>query len=64
MAKNKTIYVNDEDQQVWEDARRFLLVHHDESLSAYLTKCLKQLLAGKKNEKDNLHNRRRGNSGR
>lgn len=64
MAKNKTLYVNDEDEKTWEDARRFLLIHHDESLSSYLTKCLKQLLAGKKNEKDNLQNRRRRNPSR
>lgn len=46
MAKNKTLYVNDEDDKIWEQARRFLLVH-DESLSSYLTKCLKKLLQEK-----------------
>ena len=57
MAKNKTLYVSDEDAKVWEDARRFLLVHHDESLSSYLTKCLKQLLSGKKNERNSVSKR-------
>jgi hypothetical protein len=48
MAKNKTLYVNDEDEAVWVKAKRVLQRTTGESLSSYITNCLKILVKGKK----------------
>lgn len=41
---NRTLYVKEEDEKYWDDAKKFLRVHTEESLSSYITKHLKKLV--------------------
>jgi hypothetical protein len=42
MPKNKTLYVNDEDAPIWNDAKRLLAFYRGMTLSSYITECLRK----------------------
>lgn len=43
--KNKTLYVREEDQEVWEKAKKYLQFYEDLSLSEFVTEHLRTVVA-------------------